>query len=70
MSFGGDIKPWVPGNPLKLAQVLLGVSLLAGSFPVNQYIYIYIYIYMWQSRVEIEHYSVAYFDRIAAFEAP
>ena len=25
--------------------------------------------YMWQSRVEIEHYSVAYFDRIAAFEA-
>ena len=25
--------------------------------------------YMWQSRVEIEHYSIAYFDRIAAFEA-
>ena len=25
---------------------------------------------MWQSRVEIEGYSVAYFDRIAAFEAP
>ena len=25
--------------------------------------------YMWQSRVEIEHYSVAYFARIAAFEA-
>ena len=24
---------------------------------------------MWQSRVEIEHYSVAYFNRIAAFEA-
>ena len=24
---------------------------------------------MWQSRVEIEHYSVAYFARIAAFEA-
>ena len=23
---------------------------------------------MWQSRVEIEHYSVAYFDRITAFE--
>ena len=23
---------------------------------------------MWQSRVGIEHYSVAYFDRIAAFE--
>ena len=26
-------------------------------------------INMWQSRVEIEHYSVAYFDRITAFEA-
>jgi len=26
-------------------------------------------IHMWQSRVEIEHYSVAYFARIAAFEA-
>ena len=26
--------------------------------------------YMWQSRVEIEGYSVAYFDRIVAFEAP
>ena len=25
---------------------------------------------MWQSHVEIEGYSVAYFDRIAAFEAP
>ena len=24
---------------------------------------------MWQSQVEIEHYSFAYFDRIAAFEA-
>ena len=25
--------------------------------------------YMWQSRVEIEHYSVAYIDRVTAFEA-
>ena len=25
--------------------------------------------HMWQSRVDIEGYSVAYFDRIAAFEA-
>ena len=25
-------------------------------------------MYMWQSRVEIEHYFIAYFDRIAAFE--
>ena len=28
------------------------------------------HIHMWQSRVEIEGYSVAYFDRIAAFKAP
>ena len=26
--------------------------------------------HMWQSRVEIEHYSVVYFDRITAFKAP
>ena len=25
---------------------------------------------MWQSRVEIEGYSIAYFDHIAVFEAP
>ena len=28
------------------------------------------YMYMWQSHVEIEGYSVAYFDRIVVFEAP
>ena len=27
-------------------------------------------IHMWQSRVEIEDYSVAYFDHIAAFKVP
>ena len=27
-------------------------------------------LYMWQSCVEIEGYFVAYFDRIAVFEAP
>ena len=26
--------------------------------------------YMWQSRVEIEGYSVEYFERIAVFEVP
>ena len=25
---------------------------------------------MWQSRIEIEGYSIEYFDRIVAFEAP
>ena len=34
-------------------------------------VYKYIYIaHMWQSCVEIEGYSVAYFNRIAAFKAP
>ena len=28
------------------------------------------YTCMWQSRVEIEYYSVAYFDRVTAFKAP
>ena len=27
-------------------------------------------VHMWQSCVEIEGYSIAYFDRIVAFEAP
>ena len=26
-------------------------------------------MYMWQSRVEIKHYSVVYFDCITAYEA-
>ena len=33
------------------------------------YVYMLVNIFMWQSRVEIEHYSVAYFARIASFEA-
>ena len=28
------------------------------------------HVYMWQSRVENEHYFVAYFDRIRVFKAP
>ena len=27
------------------------------------------YLHMWQSRVEIKHYSVAYFDHVTVFEA-
>ena len=32
-------------------------------------VYMLVNIFMWQSQVEIEHYSVAYFARIASFEA-
>ena len=28
----------------------------------------YIYIFQWQSRVEIKHYSVAYFDHVTALQ--
>ena len=39
------------------------------TFPgKNVYYYITLEKYMWQSRVEIERYSVAYFDRSTAFE--
>ena len=31
---------------------------------------LHIYIYIWQSQVEIEHCSVAYFNRIPVFEVP
>ena len=36
---------------------------------IHTYVHNYVYIYMWQSRVEIQHYSVAYFDRVIVFEA-
>ena len=33
------------------------------------HMYIIMCIYMWQSWVEIEHYSVAYFDHVTVFKA-
>ena len=38
--------------------------------PLNMTLTRAIETHMWQSHVEIKGYSVAYFDRIAAFEAP
>ena len=38
------------------------------SYALLTYKVQFVLFHMWQSRVEIEHYSVAYFDRIAAFE--
>ena len=40
------------------------------------YMYMYVYVavpdrtQMWQSRVEIEDYSITYFDHIGVFEVP
>ena len=44
---------------------LLKLLFLKISSSINVQVY-----YYWQSRVEIEGYSVVYFDRIAAFKAP
>ena len=41
-----------------------------GEMHVNITTYIHACSYMWQSRVEIEDYSVAYFNRIAVFKVP
>ena len=41
-----------------------------GGTAYIHYYWMNYWMYMWQSRVEIEGYSVAYFDRIAAFKAP
>ena len=43
------------------------VNFLESQYTVSTF---YMYIHMWQSRVEIEGYSIAYFERIAVFEAP
>ena len=38
-------------------------------FNLHVYVPVHVFMCMWQSRVEIEGYSVVYFDRIAVFEA-
>ena len=45
------------------------MGILSGEWYIHTYVYIPCWIHMWQSRVEIEHCSVAYFDHITAFEA-
>ena len=37
---------------------------------VHVHTFAHIHVHVWQSRVEIEGYSIVYFDHIAAFEAP
>ena len=48
VSFGGDIKPSVPGNPLKISLSAIGsflVSWVISSKPIYQKIYIYVPYY-------------------------
>ena len=52
---------------LPTSVVVLMLSHLGIDYPISQQI---ILLHMWQSRVEIEGYSVAHVDRIAVFEAP
>ena len=41
----------------------------AATSRFRKYAYGQRYIYVWQSQVEIEHYFIAYFDHVIAFEA-
>ena len=52
---------------LQYAKTAVKLLRLASKMTLQQ-LCIYIYICMWQSQVEIKHYSVAYFDRVTAFE--
>ena len=45
------------------------IEMYAHMSSLNMYPNIYFIMHMWQSRVEIEHYSIAYFARIDVFEA-
>ena len=66
---------WPVSNHILVSRVFLcsGVCLVSVTFSVagtdSSYLIFIVSIDMWQSRVEIEHYSIAYFARIAAFEA-
>ena len=72
--------PWYitgsPPSPSQQSTVYVGVWVGGWeggtcTWPIIDFlVYLSNLLYMWQSRVEIEGYSVAYFDRIAAFEAP
>ena len=42
--------------------------LYAGKQKQHNYTYIYIYMCVWQSRIEIEYYSVVYFEHITKFD--
>ena len=35
---------------------------------IHTYVHNYVYIFLWQPRVEIEHYSDAYFDHVTVFK--
>jgi len=35
----------------------------------NLFMHVYVCMHVWLSRVEIKHYSVAFFDRVTMFEA-
>ena len=62
LQFTWSMNGFMVSSKLKRYMYLLTTNATTVSFLLTTY--------MWQSRVEIEGYSVVYFDRIAAFEAP
>ena len=48
-----------------LCHTTIGINLQAEEMKVMRAMR----THMWQSRVEIEYYSIAYFDRVTTFEA-
>ena len=57
------------GRHMKGWCLMKSFKALSLSNVARQYHYCLLFIQMWQSRVEIKHYSVVFFDRIIAFEA-
>ena len=59
----GTVSSWEAGGTMPISGwPMYGIELLIIGSQRNILLRIYIYIYMWQSRIEIEYYSVAYFD--------
>ena len=60
-----DNRPWFTIAMDYISYLHLHTILIVSVLIVS----VHIHYYMWQSQVEIKHHSVAYFDRVTAFEA-
>ena len=71
VSFTGGLVPLRLGSiPLKgVMNDPIIVCVLVACFTLQCPVHLLCEMYMWQSQVEIEHCSVAYFDSITTFKA-